>query len=40
MVILLGIGLLFFTTFLYSALVLAKRADEYVYNDEEDKIDA
>ncbi len=36
MVILLGIGLLFFTTFIYSALVAAKRADEYVYRKEEE----
>ena len=36
MVILLGIGVLFLSTFIYSALKVAKRADEYVYSEEEE----
>lgn len=36
MVILLGIGTLFLASFIYSACVLAKRADEYVYSEEEE----
>lgn len=36
MVILLGVGMILLSAFIYSALVLAKRADEYVYNEEDD----
>lgn len=36
MVILLGIGLAFLSTFLFSALKVAKRADEYVYSEEDE----
>ena len=36
MVILLGIGILFLSTFMYSALVLAKKADEYEYKKEDE----
>ena len=36
MVILLGIGALFLSAFVYSACVLAKSADEYVYSEEEE----
>ena len=37
MVILLGTGTVLFGTFLYSALVVAKKADEYEYSKEEDE---
>ena len=36
MVILLTIGVIFLLAFIYSALVSAKKADEYVYRDEEE----
>ena len=36
MVILLGTGTVFLGTFLYSALVVAKRADEYDYRKEDE----
>lgn len=36
MVILLGVGTVFLSTFMYSALVVAKRADEYEYKKEEE----
>ena len=36
MVVLLIIGLLFFVSFIYSALVVAKQADEYVYDEEKE----
>ena len=37
MVVLLGVGTAFLTTFLYSALKVAKRADEYVYKKEDEQ---
>lgn len=35
MVILLGMGIMFLLVFIYSALKLAKQADEYVYKEED-----
>ena len=36
MVILLGVGMILLSAFIYSALVLAKRSDEYVYKEDDE----
>ncbi len=34
--VILFLGIAFFTSFIYSSLVVAKRADEYEYKDEKE----